>query len=152
MEETTKTYGFTGNLAAKVGAFILAVILFVLTVGGCLGAFAKVLENDFDTVPEEQAVESVLGSAVTSYQYEFGRTDDSYLENEEDESNYRYGVSEMRRVHEEHEHNRRFHKRRRRRTPLQLLRRRRDDALQEPVGIRLLLRDDGRLSGQLVQC
>ena len=49
--------------------------------------------------------------------------------------------------HEEHEHNRRFHKRRRRRTALQLLRRRRDDALQEPVGIRLLLRDDGRLSG-----
>lgn len=97
MEETTKTYGFTGNLAAKVGAFILAVILFVLTVGGCLGAFAM-LENDFYTVPEEQAVESVLGSAVTSYQYEFGRIYDSYLKNEEDESNYRYGVSEMRRV------------------------------------------------------
>ena len=97
MEETTKTYGFTGNLAAKVGAFILAVILFVITVGGCLGAYLM-LENDFYTVPEEQAVESVLGSAVTSYQYEFGRIYDSYLKNEEDESNYRYGVSEMRRV------------------------------------------------------
>ena len=65
MEETTKTYGFTGNLAAKVGAFILAVILFVITVSGCLGAYLM-LENDFYTVPEEQAVESVLGSAVTS--------------------------------------------------------------------------------------
>ena len=97
MEETTKTYGFTGNLAAKVGAFILAVILFVITVGGCLGAYLM-LENDFYTVPEEQAVESVLGSAVTSYQYEFGRIYDSYLKNEEDESNYRYGVSEMPRV------------------------------------------------------
>ena len=97
MEETTKTYGFTGNLAAKVGAFILAVILFVLTVGGCLGAYLM-LENDFYTVSEESAVASVLESAVTSYQYQFGRIYDSYLKNEEDESNYRYGVSEMRRV------------------------------------------------------
>ena len=72
MEETTKTYGFTGNLAAKVGAFILAVILFVITVSGCLGAYLM-LENDFYTVSEESAVETVLESAVTSYQYKFGR-------------------------------------------------------------------------------
>ena len=97
MEETTKTYGFTGNLAAKVGAFILAVILFVITVGGCLGAFAM-LENDFYTVSEEQAVESVLGSAVTNYQYKFGRIYDGYLKNEEDTTNYNYGISEIKRI------------------------------------------------------
>lgn len=97
MEETTKTYGFTGNLAAKVGAFILAVILFVITVGGCLGAYLM-LENDFYTVSEESAVETVLESAVTSYQYQFGGIYDAYLKNEEDTSNYNYGISEIKRV------------------------------------------------------
>ena len=93
--ETTKTYGFTGNgSAAKVGAFILAAILLVLTVGGISARSADARDARIsDTVPEEQAVESGRGSAVTSYQYEFGRIYDSYLKNEEDESNYRYSVS-----------------------------------------------------------